>query len=208
MQLPSSLSHYLEWVLVGPMGPQIPDHFLSYPILGVDGGGEHTPKLDVWLGDGDSSPQIKTCPHILKFDPKKSSSDLALALSLFADAQPYKLHLWGFLGGRKDHELFNLGECLHYLDDHLEAEIIFYNNEGKILFHLLGAGQWKFTHHGLFSIGSIKKVSLRVTGECEYPIIKNILLSPLSSLGLSNKAHGEIMLYNDGPVFVYFPEGK
>jgi thiamine pyrophosphokinase len=155
MNLPQSLSQRTEWTFVGPLGSTLPDFLLSHPVLGVDGGAHFTSKLDLWVGDADSfseRPQTQHT-HILPVD--KDASDLNFALQLFSAAKPYKFHFWGFLGGRKDHELFNLGEALSFLDKHPESQVLLYDTHGKLSFHLIGAGDWKFTHHGTFSLGSI-----------------------------------------------------
>jgi thiamine pyrophosphokinase len=190
------------------MGPQIPNTLLSHPILGVDGGAHFASKLDIWVGDADSYPLPINIENKFTFPTKKEASDLTLALRLFVNMLPYKFHFWGFLGGRKDHELFNIGEALTFLDAHPHSQILFYSEQGKLSFHMVGTGHWKFFHEGLFTIGSIKKVALSLKGACDFPIPKQICLSPLSSLGLSNFARGEMTLYNEGPVFIYYPEGK
>ncbi len=208
MKLPQTLSQNTEWTFVGPLGPLVPDFLLTHSVLGVDGGAHFTEKLDVWVGDADSYekvPHIKDC-HKLPID--KDASDLNFALRLFSTSLPYKFHFWGFLGGRKDHELFNLGEALSFLDKNPECQILLYESSGKLAFHLLGAGDWKFTHHGLFSLGSIKNVSLTLKGACRYPILKETLIKPLSSFGLSNLGEGEMILQTHGPVFIHYPEGK
>lgn len=208
MMLPSNLREQTEWAFVGPMGPGLPDSLKHLPIIGVDGGAHFHSNLDVWVGDADSYDKEVVAGHIYRHPAEKDQSDLSLALSLFKEPRHYKFHFWGFLGGRKDHELFNLGEALTFLDQHLECQIMFYDDKGKILFHVLGTGHWKFTYHGLFSLGTLKKTMVRLRGNLQYPISKYQLLNPLSSLGLSNTGKGEMVLENDGPVFLYYPEGK
>lgn len=197
-----------EWTIVGPMGPVVPDTLSMHPIIAVDGGGNHTPRSDLWVGDADSHSGKVDSPHIYRHPPEKDKSDLALALSLLTGRLRYKLHFWGFIGGRRDHELFNLGEALCFLEHHPEAQILFYDSEAKILFHCLGEGHWRFQHQGLFSLGTIKKTSVKLTGKCDYPILNSHVLNPLSSFGLSNVGQGEMVLENAGPVFIYYPEGK
>jgi thiamine pyrophosphokinase len=208
MMLPSTLKTLNEWTIVGPMGPQVPSHLGEVPIMGVDGGAHFCDRLDVWVGDADSYEEEISSPHIFKHPTQKNQSDLALAFSLFVEPLSYKLHLWGFLGGRRDHELFNLGEALTFLDNHPECQILFYGEDGKMTFHLVGAGHWRFSHHGLFSLGTLKKTFVKLTGQCQYPIIKGENISPLSSLGLSNVGRGDMSLTTEGALFLYYPEGK
>lgn len=208
MKLPPLYMNTSEWTLVGPMGPAVPDQLSQHPLLVIDGGARHTERMDIWIGDGDSYLDPVNCEHIFRYPPKKSQSDLLLALSVLNSQHQYKLHLWGFLGGRKDHELFNLGECLSFLADHPESQILLYNAESDISFHLLGEGEWSFEYHGPYSLGSIKNVEVQMTGDCLYPLLRPQRLTPLSSLGLSNEASGVVSLQTNGPIFIYFPEGR
>lgn len=205
MTLPSTLGHKTEWVLLGPMGPGLPQFLSDLPLLGVDGGARFTEAMDVWVGDADSFTGEIHSPHIFRHPTGKDESDLALALRFFDGPRHYKLHLWGFLGGRKDHELFNLGEAMKFLSEQQEGQVLFYNEHGKIIFHALGSGHWKFTHIGIFSMGTLKKTAVKLTGACQYPISTTSILGPLSSLGLSNQGHGEMTLETEGPVFLCFP---
>lgn len=206
MILPSSLSHKTEWVLLGPMGPSLPQTMKHLPVIAVDGGANFAEKFEVWLGDQDSFEGEIQSPHIFRHNVEKDQSDLSLAFSLFDGPRQFKLHLWGFLGGRKDHELFNLGEALRFLEGQEESQVLFYNENGNIEFHAVGKGHWKFTHMGLFSLGTLKKSDVKLKGECQYPILKSMTLEPLSSLGLSNVGKGEMILETTGPVFLCFPE--
>jgi thiamine pyrophosphokinase len=193
---------------VGPLGPRVPTHLLSHSILGVDGGANFVDRMDIWVGDADSFDGKVISTHEFKHPVSKESSDLSLALSLFKSQLLYELHFWGFLGGRLDHELFNLGEILKYLDHFPESLAVMYRPDGKVGMHLLGSGEWRFSYQGTFSIGCVENSRVSLKGECRYPIYKETKLAPLSSYGLSNEAHGEVVINNNGPLFVYFPEGK
>lgn len=206
MVLPSSLTDYTEWLFSGPLGPEIPSQFSMHPTVAVDGGAHFSPHIDVWVGDADSYQEEVKSDVKFKHPVDKDKSDLALALSLFKKSAPYKFHLWGFLGERKDHELFNLGECLKFLDNHPGSEILFYRANGDVEFHLLGLGLWGFEHQGTFSLGTLRKTQVELTGECEFPITPPSYLYPLSSFGLSNRAQGLIKLNTEGSIFIYFPE--
>jgi len=208
MMLPSTLKNKTEWTFLGPMGPELPPHLKHFPVIGVDGGAHFHQEIDIWVGDADSYDKEIISPVIYRHPSEKNESDLALALSLYQEPLHYKFHFWGFLGGRKDHELFNIGEALTFLDQHQECQILFYDDRGRVIFHLVGAGHWKFTHHGIFSLGTLKKTEVKLKGECAYPILKSQFLTPLSSFGLSNIGKGEIKLENEGPVFLYYPEGQ
>lgn len=206
MKLPIEFVNTQEWTLVGPMGPKLADFLGNNPILCVDGGADFTPRMDIWVGDGDSAINVFESPNIFKFAPQKSESDLALALSLLSQSSPRTLHLWGFVGGRKDHELLNLGEVMHYLENKTNAEVIFYDGNQRPVYRLLASGDWVFPHTGIFSVASTTNVKLKILGNVSYPLTTFTDLPPLSSLGLSNSAQGEVQIINQGPVLVIFPE--
>jgi thiamine pyrophosphokinase len=190
------------------MGPDAPTFLLEFPTLAIDGGGHFASHLDIWVGDSDSLKKEIHPVHSFHFPERKDASDLALGLELFASGRPYKLHFWGFRGGRSDHELFNLGEGLKFLGAHPGSQIVIYGPDEKVYFHLVGEGHWNFTHEGLFSLGTVKKTMVKLTGACEYPILKATHLPSMSSLGLSNVAHGQVKLEAQGAMFICFPEGK
>lgn len=203
MKLPSDLLNKKEWVILGPMGPILHQKLTPLPRIGVDGGAHFSDKLHLWIGDADSYKLAPQAKHVIVLPENKDASDLSFSLNLFHEELSYTLHLWGFLGGRQDHELFNLGEAMHFLDQHPSSEIFFYDQEGHSPFHLLSQGEWSFEHHGLFSVGSFKKISLKMTGACEYEIPHFRPLAAMQSLGLSNRAQGRVTIETDGPLFIY-----
>jgi thiamine pyrophosphokinase len=208
MKLPSHLKNNYEWVFLGPMGPFLLERFQHYPLICVDGGAHFTHRMDLWVGDGDSyKGEVKT-EYKYEHTPHKDLSDLALALSLFREQTPYTFFFWGFLGGRRDHEMFNLGEGLSFLEAHSHSTIFFFGEDTKIYYELKGPGEWRFHHQGLFSLGTLKKGQVTLSGEVRYPISQGQVLGPLSSQGLSNLGFGEILLKNAEPLFIYYPEGK
>lgn len=208
MKLPSAFVDCKEWTLVGPMGPALPEELLTYPILGVDGGARFCERMDVWVGDGDSHKLNLNCENVYQFSPYKSQSDLALALVLLKDSPILTLHCWGLLGGRRDHELINLGEMLTFLENKPRSIAYFYDHNKNIPVKLLGAGTWKLNHHGPFSMASLKSVSVKIGGHCSYQLENLTELSPLSSFGLSNHAQGEFEITCLGPLMVLFPESE
>lgn len=205
MKLSKELSEKSEWVLVGPLGPILPDSLALHPVLAVDGGALHCKSSDVWVGDGDSGGSAERSTLSLKLAPEKDTSDFAAALEILRSTQAATVHLWGFSGGRKDHEMFVWGEALAWLEDHPESRILFYGPDGKPEAHFLGQGHWRFHHQGVFSLGTLKKCRVKLWGNVAYPIKVLTWLLPLRSLGLSNEASGQIEIENDAPVFLYFP---
>lgn len=204
MKLPAEFQNNTKWTLVGPMGPTVPQNFYSYPLIGIDGGARYCQKMDIWVGDGDSHVQVIKSSHIFKFPPKKNISDLGLALSLFETSAPLHFHCWGLLGGRRDHELMNLGEMLAFLGPSSNQRASFYDSQGQIAVEVVSPGSWSFNHQGIFSLASVKKSLVSLTGHCEYTLPTPSPLTALSSLGLSNVAFGEFNLSTNSPLLIFF----
>lgn len=191
----------------------LPDPILSLeqvpadePILYIDGGAQfRLQKTDIppgtrgfSLGDGDSfDGELDE-----KLNQDKDYSDLAYALANIP-AQFSKLHLLGFLGERRDHEWINLGEIHHFLAERHRAAHAHLHSP-TIGEHITGftAGDWQFRHHGTFSLLTLHEARLTLTGECRYPLKTAATLPPLSSLGLSNTAHGDVQIHCDQPFFL------
>lgn len=206
MKLPKELGDKSEWVVVGPMGPALPDFLKTHPVLAVDGGANWVDHIDAWVGDSDSYQNIPRSSVVFQLPKDKDASDFSFALKLFDRQKNYHIHLWGFSGGRKDHELFVWGEIFSWLDQHPECQFTLYDNDGNIEFHFLGSGQWRFQHKGLFSLGCLRKIRVKLTGDVRYPISDESWLPALSSWGLSNVGEGEIVLENEGTTFIHFPK--
>jgi thiamine pyrophosphokinase len=207
MMLPNRLQNNKEWVFVGPMGPLLKDYLSVYPVVAVDGGAKFVNEAQIWVGDGDSSGPEGKVADSFHLPEVKDHSDFAGALALLTSGQSYKIHLWGFLGGRRDHELFNLGEAMNFLQERMGSEILFYDCSGRIVFYLISVGTWRLHHQGMFSLGTLRETQVKLTGSVKYKLEFPTMLSPLSSHGLSNEGEGEMVLETMGPVFLYFPEG-
>lgn len=208
MNLPTDLHHFKEWVFLGPMGPALPDFLKSLPIIGVDGGGNFSDKLDLWIGDADSINKNVLTPNKIQLSKDKDKSDLAAGFELFEDLRLHIIHLWGFMGGRRDHELFNLGEALKFLENKQFCQIKFYEGTPRVIYHLVGPGKWDFIHKGTFSLGTHKSTKIKMFGDCHFKVLDFSLLECFSSFGLSNMAHGKFQIEAEGPVFIYYPEAK
>jgi hypothetical protein len=206
MKLPIEYLKKNEWILLGPMGPRPPKEFFNFPILAVDGGGDFCDSCDIWVGDGDSLIRPTNASWKKTYPEKKSQSDLALALHLLTDLQRPRLHLWGFSGGRRDHHLFNIGECLHFLNSNASGRIFFYENNTSPSFLFFPKGESDFLFKGTFSVGSIFPMNLKLQGDCLYQQESPLYFSPLSSLGLSNQAFGEVTITSDAPFFIHLVE--
>jgi thiamine pyrophosphokinase len=179
--------------LVGPLAQ--PDTELSEPVIFVDGGAAlRQNNMGLAVGDGDSYPGALD----YRLDPDKDFSDLAFALSL-VESRFGEIELHGFLGGRRDHELLNLGEVFHFLNRLTEPARLRMDDAVDAF----STGSWQFHRHGLFSLVVFSPARVALSGDCRYPIATGTLIRPVSSLGLSNEGHGDIQLESDGPVFIF-----
>ena len=113
-----NLDQYLEDIFrssksINLIGPLYSSEFsFDGPTVYIDGGVNF--KQDdtgFSLGDGDSS----SARLDQTLNPMKSYSDLAYALQQISKYKFKELKLFGFLGGRKDHELINLLEVHRFL---------------------------------------------------------------------------------------------
>lgn len=181
-------------IIVGPMpfAKKLISPSWKGQLIFVDGGLLHQkdfkqkgPKLyqkSFSLGDGDSAKRGQLQLH--KHD--QNLSDLAFCLQQLQAIKDLKtMTLLGFLGGRKDHELINLGEIASFLRKRPDVRVFL---DDQIEF--LPPGKHQFTFKGTFSLASFTPNQIKIEGDCRYPLKKWTKLEALSSLGLSNEASG------------------
>lgn len=178
--------------LVGPLLKK-PQSFTRDPVVFIDGGTQfRTESFGFSVGDGDSfnKPLDETLPA------NKDFSDLAYVLK-HVD-QYRKIDAFGFWGERKDHELANLGEFQQFLKRQKRAEV-----------HLppfakgYSAGSWSLLLNGLFSLLVLENAEIQMSGDLQYPILEKKQVTTLSSLGISNEAHGSIQIESSMPFFLF-----
>jgi len=185
-------SEHIRFSVVGPFCKE--GKRFSDPVIFVDGGSiRREGNEGLCVGDGDSSSMTMD----VELDPHKDFSDLSFALRLLPAAVK-EIALDGFLGGRRDHELFNLGEVFHFLNSRQSSCAVFFDHE----IVAITKGQWRFAIDGLFSLMTIETTCINLTGDCEYPINPSQEVAPLSSFGLSNIAKGEISIQTNNPIFL------
>lgn len=149
------------------------------------------------LGDGDSS-QIELD---IKLNPKKDFSDLGFALSLIPQ-NIENVFLFGFLGGRRDHEMANFGEIHQFLKKRTQQTKVFF--EDKII--ALSKGSYTKDIKGTFTLLVLDKTPLKVEGACLYKMKDFKEFFPLSSLGLSNIGSGSVIFEGSGPYFIFLTD--
>ncbi|MBT7608854.1 MAG: hypothetical protein HN576_03805 [Bacteriovoracaceae bacterium] len=175
-------------------------------VIFVDGGLGHSGSLNNLFcnvpsystGDGDS---LQTKVELdLTFPADKDQSDLSLVLSAIP-SMCQNLELFGFFGERQDHFLCNLGEINHFLNIsksdkqvrlHGDKQTIFAINNNSITLKIIGT----------FSILSLVENILDIKGDCEYTCNEHYIEYPLSSLGLSNKGYGDVIIRSKKPIFI------
>ena len=177
------------------VGPMTGDYSaFEDPTVYVDGGARHRYQSEGFVvGDGDSSEH--EMDELL--NPHKDVSDLGYVLDQITENFE-SIYLYGFLGGRRDHEWFNFGETHRCLNGRRNP--CRFNFENQVF--AVSRGRWKMNISGLFSLGVLSATHIRMLGHCDYPVVTETLFQPLSSLGLSNIGHGEISLVCDGPAFI------
>lgn len=192
-------------IVMGPMPfkkgiiKKIPKADLIY----IDGGLKHQHAFKkvsfITYGDGDSA---KMGMDFKK--PNQNLSDLAFFLKEALkkkNIKKYDQYLFlGFLGGRLDHELINLGEIARFMQHFTSNDQIAVFLEDKIEFFPSGISE--FHIHGSFSLVSFEDCELKISGQCLYKS-QNIKLPYMSSRGLSNEGFGLIKIQNSAPIAVF-----
>ncbi|MDD9883787.1 MAG: hypothetical protein OXU62_04470 [Gammaproteobacteria bacterium] len=186
--------------LIGPVLNRAPRAGrLREPLVWVDGGADHRGPIfrdrpGIAVGDGDSAKS-----RLDQYLPKeKDYSDLAFVLRRIP-RQFAEVVLLGFLGGRRDHELFNFGEAHHFLAARETPTRLRFEHNVRAY----SKGEWQLHNHNAFSLAVFAPATVTLTGPCKYPIDAPTEIAPLSSFGLSNRSQGELTLRTDAPVFIF-----
>lgn len=199
----NEIKHQNQVALVGPLAGRARP--VVMPTVFVDGGADFLPQSEasfavVRVGDGDSvSDKLAGPPLDHLLSPHKDLSDLAfvlreLPLSITA------LEMFGFLGGRRDHELANFGEVEKFLRARENALVNFHSDHSVAAVAFSGQ-VLELSISGLFSVMTLEPASVHISGDCEYKFAGPI--PALSSQGLSNVGHGAVRLQSTKPAFVF-----
>lgn len=130
------------------------------------------------LGDGDSSTEAMDIP----LPKEKNFSDFEVAL-LSLPKSVNQVVLSGFLGGRRDHEWINMMVAVNWAR----------KTGGHICFDdrvYVFSSRTTMDFHGGFSLMSFETQKVDIEGQVKYAL-NQVELPMLSSMGLSNMAHGE-----------------
>lgn len=198
----NQLRSFSHIALVGPLHHETfrpSDH----PVIYVDGGVRLRPapadlQRSFSVGDGDSD----HIPVDHRLPAEKDFSDLAFVLRELPPSI-VQVDLFGFLGGRKDHELANFGELHSFLKSRSAPTRAHLYTHGGLAVIAHSGGPFELRVHGLFSLFVIESSEVSLSGDCRYPLREGSRLSPFSSHGLSNEADGVVRVESRGPVFIF-----
>jgi len=190
-------------IFIGPLFSKKNISFIEKDagLVFIDGGSAfksdfHSNKTQFFVGDGDSSHPDQYFD--LKLSPQKDLTDLEVALSLLPD-HLFELELWGFLGGRLDHELANYGAVAQFLIEREHTQIVSFDQRQM----LLSPGAHQLTLQGPFSLLALMETQLHLEGSLSYSTAEPITLLPFTGRGLSNISHGKFELTTSGPLLLW-----
>lgn len=162
------------------------------PVVFIDGGAKFKNAEGISVGDNDSF----TGKLDVVLSPDKDQSDLAFLLSKIPRSFK-KISFFGFLGGRKDHELMNLGEISRFLNSRENTRVLIEKNIIAV-----SSGKWTFNIQRTFSLFSFEENTVSLSGGCKYEL-NQAKLRKYSSHGLSNEGHGETQIRCSEPLFIF-----
>lgn len=197
--------------LVGPLfQPSAEFRNPSAPTIYIDGGARFreptAPKngslKSLSVGDGDSYAGALD----VTLPPSKDESDLAYVLRHIPQCINH-VTMHGFLGGRRDHELANLGEIHAFLKGRSEQTRVDLTQSPNEFVIAFSHGSLTLEITQLFSVLVLESTSIQIKGDCRYHFPKQEAsgqpdLLPMSSLGLSNVGFGSVRLVSPKPCFI------
>jgi len=168
------------------------------PTIFVDSGSEFLNERHAFpvvsVGDGDSF--SGALDHLLP--ARKDFSDLAFALRSLPTSV-HHLELFGFLEGRRDHELANFGEVHKFLTSRSSGLANFHQES---LITVIGfRGHLELEINGIFSVLAFAPTNVNISGDCEYKFEGP--LDAMTSHGLSNVGYGKVIFEAASPLFIY-----
>ncbi len=170
----------------------------TVPQIAVDGGVAFALKPVLWVGDGDSSPS--GAPVIFK--DSQDETDLRFCLNGVRGWRWRNLHLFGFLGGRRDHELANFGEIqAEFKSRAAFTSAVFYDDKLEAAVRFFSKGAHRVNISGVFSLLALEPAIASISGDCDYAAA-SVALPVLSGRGISNRGHGMVDIFCDVPFMV------
>lgn len=173
---------------------------MAMPQLAIDGGARFAVKPLLWAGDGDSGTAPAGVPAFMKLS--QEMTDLRFCLNGIHEWKWNELHLYGFLGGRRDHELASFGEVQAEMKTRPAfSRAVFYdeNDEASVLF--FNAGKHEAELQGLFSTLTLEPATVSLAGDCHYSAEK-VSLHPFDGHGISNEGSGIVNISTSAPLMI------
>ncbi len=199
-------------ILVGPLQEQPLKNSLlnelgleGVPQIAVDGGERSAVNPVLWAGDGDSGHAPASVPAFIKHS--QEITDFRFCLDGIRKWRWKELHLFGFLGGSRDHELANFGETHREMKarpNFLQA--VFYSKDNLGAVQFFQTGEHTADMHGIFSLMVLEPAEITLSGACRYPA-ERLQLQPLSGQGISNEASGKVKISASGPFMLLMRSG-
>jgi len=191
-----------EMTLVGPtFEPTELERFShkAHDIIFIDGGSHYKQSFksnkSLSIGDGDSFDGVLD----ILAPTHKDRSDLSLALD-FIPGTCTKIHLYGLLGRRSDHELAVLGELYFFIKKRPSlTKVHCYHSHKSWL--MLPKGHHSLKNIGHFSLFTLDDQNISLTGDLTYQAT-NAPFKALSSFGLSNSSRGAFEVTSEAPVVI------
>ncbi len=196
-----------DLILVGPVLPALLDAAAlralglgAAPQVAVDGGIHYALSPILWAGDGDSGYMPKDISA--HFKESQDITDIRFCLDGLRTGGWRRLHLFGFLGERRDHELANLGEIHREMLARANFdEAVIYSADYFPSLRFLQKGSRQFAHQGEFSLLAFEAAEVSLSGDCLFKG-ENIQLPPLSGNGISNVASGMVTVQSTQPLLL------
>lgn len=190
--------------LVGPLYNT--KHVPLAPTIYVDGGAafasqETVDNPVVSVGDGDSGLDVVLDEML---PAEKDYSDLAFVLRGLPQSV-IRVEMLGFHGGRRDHDLCNLGEVHSFLASRSHYTTVELSDADSRTIGFC-KGRVSLNIQGLFSVFVLEPAAVKISGACKYQLSRERTLSSLSSVGLSNEGSGAVEIECGPPAFVVIPK--
>lgn len=146
------------------------------------------------VGDGDSS--SKELLDIV-FPPQKNRSDLSLGLDNLLRCK--EIHLVGFMGGRLDHQMINIGVVDHFVS--AKGAKAFWYDQHHLVAYSLPSGEHQLNFNNTFSLITLQAQKVSIQGHVSYPV-EGLKVDVLSDHTLSNQAQGLFSMSIERPITI------
>lgn len=146
-------------------------------------------RIDLALGDFDSSKEPIDFENVIKFPVMKDETDGAIAIKEALARGYNKIRMYGAIGGLIDHTLAIIGEAVKYAEG--GVDFAFYSGESSILPLNNGTVRFDKGASGRISVLSHSTVSEGVTIKGLLYTLDNYNLENKVSLGSGNSFIGE-----------------